>query len=29
MLRRETGWGLDEGARDIWMKQIDPLGRFR
>ncbi|KAF4635250.1 hypothetical protein G7Y89_g2850 [Cudoniella acicularis] len=29
MVRREEGWGLDDGCRDIWSRQKDSLGRFR
>jgi SWI/SNF-related matrix-associated actin-dependent regulator of chromatin subfamily A3 len=29
MLRRENGWELENGTRDIWCRQRDSLGRFR
>ncbi|KAH8749962.1 SNF2 family N-terminal domain-containing protein [Hyaloscypha finlandica] len=28
MLRREKGWALEDGARDVWSRQRDPVGRF-
>jgi SWI/SNF-related matrix-associated actin-dependent regulator of chromatin subfamily A3 len=29
MMRREQGWNMEKGSRDIWGREKDALGRFR